>query len=353
MIKTELVPFRAAKLEKIRTARFLERPNRFLVRCELDGEIRDAFLPNPGRLWEILLPGTPLLLTEDGKSATRKTAYTVIAAKKGDIFILLHTHMTNDAAEWLLRRNKIPGLEGWKIVRREAPVGRSRFDFLLEKGSRKLLLEVKSCTLFGNQLALFPDAPSDRGRKHVEELASLASAERAGALLFVVQSARPAYFLPDFHTDPKFAESLYSHRDGIKLIPLGVSWSDEMKLADSPRLLQIPWEIYEQNSSCSGINFVISGDGDGGFAVSAEAAEDPSPWFKRVRKTGASSGFKVMPVRSAAAGIREINDKLAHMADGDEYESGARIYFFEQHPLKNPAFTEMLLFQRTDNLVDG
>ena len=60
-----------------------------------------------------------------------------------------------------------------------------------------------------------------------------------------------------------------------------------------------------------------------------------------------------MPVRSTAAGIREINDKLAPMADGDEYESGARIYFFEQHPLKNPAFTEMLLYQRTDNLLDG
>lgn len=329
--------FRAIDPERLHTARFLERPNRFLVRCDLDGQIVEAFLPNPGRLWEILLPGTELFLSKDGKSETRKTVYTAVAAKREDILILLHTHMTNDAAEWLLRRGKVPGLEGWRIEKREVSLGRSRFDFLMEKEGKKLYLEVKSCTLFGSRLAMFPDAPSDRGRKHVEELAAM---EGGGAALILVQSGTPRYFLPDFHTDPKFAESLYKNRDRLEIIPLGVSWSDGMELSGEPRRLEIPWEVYEKNRARPGVTIVTGERGGRFWAYAAEAAKP-------------SAGLKELTVRSDRVSAGQINRELAAAAEGYGEEEGRKVFYFDGPPLRNPAFAALLLYHRTDGMLEG
>ena len=339
-IKPEPARYHAVNPEKLRSARFLERPNRFLVRCSLEGQDIEAFLPNPGRLWEILLPGTELLISKDGVREGRKTAYTVIAAKKKNNFILLHTHLTNDAAEFLLKVGKGPGLEGWRVAKREAVFGRSRFDFLLEKDGRRLILEVKSCSLFGERLAMFPDAPSDRGRKHVEELAGLAEEGVSGAVLFLVQSCQPDYFLPDFHTDPKFAHSLYGNKDKIRLIPVGVRWTDGMGISGAPRLLNIPWGVYEENSSCTGVSLVLGERGRGGFWVKAEDGEKHH------------AGLKVIPIRSGALEIGEIERNLASAADGEGAEDGRRVFYFNNPPLENPSLAAMVLYLRTDGLLD-
>ncbi len=171
--------------------------------------------------------------------------------------VLLHTHITNDAAEWLIRTGRVPGLEGWAVRKREASFGRSRFDFLLEKEGRLLLLEVKSCTLFGHELAMFPDAPSDRGRRHVEELGKLAGEGYGAAVLFLVQSSRPSCFLPDFHTDPKFAESLFRAKDRLRLFPLAVEWNAALELTGEPKLLRVPWGVYERHGGDRGDCLVI------------------------------------------------------------------------------------------------
>ena len=135
---------------------------------------------------------------------------------------MVHTHRTNDLAQYLMERGLIPGLEGAHIVRREVRECRSRFDFLLRRDQKDLLLEVKSCTLFGEKIAMFPDAVTERGRRHVDELAALSTHGRAGALLFLVSSPRVKFFMPEYHTDLEFSRTLYAARERIEVIPVGV-----------------------------------------------------------------------------------------------------------------------------------
>jgi len=130
-------------------ATFLKRPNRFTLICRLNGRLVKAFLPNPGRLWELLSPGADVHLerVHPPPLPESRMPYTVAAIQKGDCPVMVHTHRTNDLVEHLILENRIPGLEGAEIIRREISQGRSRFDFLLRKDEREILLEVKSCTL--------------------------------------------------------------------------------------------------------------------------------------------------------------------------------------------------------------
>lgn len=354
--------FRAADPEKLCRARFIDRPNRFLVRCEVEGRPVSAFLPNPGRLWEILLPGTELLLAEDGRSVTRKTAFTAVAALRGESAVLLHTHISNDAADWLIRTGRVPGLEGWAVKKREVSFGRSRFDFLLEKEGRLLLLEVKSCTLFGKKLALFPDAPSDRGRKHVEELRKLAGEGYGAAVLFLVQSSGPSFFLPDFHTDPKFAESLFRAKDRLQLFPLAVEWNSALELTGEPKLLSLPWEVYKRHGGDEGYCLVVVDAGKKGFWAAAFRTENLSSFAgKALRKGGndfpfppeENGGVRVIPIRSSLSGVQDLHDDLSPFAAGEIVKDGTRYFAFEEPPMKNAGFVEMLLLRRTDLLLKG
>lgn len=144
-------------------ATFLERPNRFLVKCIADGlRVIDTYLPNPGRLWELLLPGVTLYLSPAPGSqrispSQRKTVFTALAMQRKGFPIFLHTHITNQVARYLIERKSIPSLEGAKVVKKEVSHGKSRFDFLLRENGRDLYAEVKSWMLFGNGVAMFPD----------------------------------------------------------------------------------------------------------------------------------------------------------------------------------------------------
>ena len=201
-------------------ARFLSRPNRFLVRCEQGGRVVDAFLPNPGRLQELLLPGSLLYIIREVKRASAKP-YTLVAVDRDGSPVMLHTLKTNAVARYLLERRLIPGLEDAGVVRQEIAVGHSRFDFLLKEGKGEILLEVKSCTLFGKRVAMFPDAITARGARHLRELARPLRNGSRGAVLFVVHSPLPEFFMPDYHTDLHFARTFLSVRASVDLIPRG------------------------------------------------------------------------------------------------------------------------------------
>jgi sugar fermentation stimulation protein A len=151
-------PTFAASQLPILKARFIRRPNRFLVVCDLGGKTVEAYLPNPGRLWELLFPGRILYLVRRPPDPSKSTEYTALAVEHEGRPILLHTHLTNDVVATLLAARQLPGFETASVIRREAPAGASRFDFLLEKDGREFFLEVKSCTLFGSRIAMFPDA---------------------------------------------------------------------------------------------------------------------------------------------------------------------------------------------------
>lgn len=224
-------------------ATFESRPNRFLVLCRLsDGECVRAFLPNPGRLQELLLPGVELYLVPAQISEARKTAYTMVGVAGSRYPIFLHTHVNNDVARHLLEQGLVPGLESARILRAEVPLGHSRFDFLLEQGGAPLYLEVKSCTLFGNRVAMFPDAVTARGKRHLEELAALSRSGTRSAVLFIIHSVQIRWFMPDYHTDPAFSRTLLEVRNDVEIIPLAVSWRRNFQLGATVRRVPIPWE---------------------------------------------------------------------------------------------------------------
>ena len=160
------------EMKQIQKGRFIDRPNRFIAHVDLAGQIVTCHMPNPGRMWELLFKGTTVYV-RPAVNPKRKTPYDVVGIERDGIPILLDTQYNNDTAAWLVENHLIPGWEEWDLVRREVTVGDSRFDLLLGKGEERFFVEVKSCTLFSDDGAMFPDAVTERGRKHILELASM------------------------------------------------------------------------------------------------------------------------------------------------------------------------------------
>jgi sugar fermentation stimulation protein A len=206
-------------------AQFIDRPNRFLLRCRLGTRIIQAFLPNPGRLWELLLPGVTVYIVKEPPSPTRKNAFTAVAVEREGVPIFLHTHRTNEVAGRLIDQGKVPGWEGARVIGREIRVGHSRFDLLVEHRKKEWLIEVKSCTLFRKRTAMFPDAVTERGARHLRELAELSDRGRRTAVLFIVHWLKAEFFLPAPKKQiPAFGASDCScptHLFGMAKDPLG------------------------------------------------------------------------------------------------------------------------------------
>jgi sugar fermentation stimulation protein A len=238
-------------------ARFLNRPNRFLVRLERKGRSFPAFLPNPGRLQELLLPGSQVYLTRERKSESRKTQYTVVAVEREGRPVMLDTQRTNEVARRLIQGGKIPGFEKAEIIRSEVRVGRSRFDFLLKQGTRDVLLEVKSCTLLGERTAMFPDAVTERGTRHLRELAKLSEEGTSTAVLFVVHWPLARFFMPDYHTDLAFSETFLGIRDHVQTVPIAVQWNSDLSLGLEARLLNIPWDYIKEEAKDRGSYLLV------------------------------------------------------------------------------------------------
>jgi sugar fermentation stimulation protein A len=238
-------------------ARFLSRPNRFLIRCHLDGRIVSAFLPNPGRLLELLIPGRLIYLVREESPHHRKTLFTAVAIDREGVPIMLHTHRTNEVAQYLLQMGRVPGLEGTQIVKSEIRMGRNRFDFLLRKGEKDILLEVKSCTLVGKRVAMFPDAVTERGTRHLKELARFSEAGIGAIVLFIVHWPFAEVFMPDYHTDPIFSQTFLEVRHRVNILPVSVSWSSDLSLSPNVKLLQIPWDYIEEEAGDRGSYLLV------------------------------------------------------------------------------------------------
>jgi len=241
----------------------VDRPNRFLVRCRAAGRtLIEAFLPNPGRLWECLLPGATLYLTSDtnsaGRSQPRKTAHTVLAVERGGAPVFLHTHLTNQVARYLVENDLVPPLRGARVVRSEVKLGNSRFDLLLRQGKREMLAEVKSCTLFGNGVAMFPDAVTERGTRHLVELASLGTTRDRNVVLFLIHTPSVRWFMPDYHTDLAFSEALLRLRDRLDVLPVAVGWRPDLSLGPDVKMVDIPWAHLRREVKDGGSYLVLA-----------------------------------------------------------------------------------------------
>lgn len=204
--------------------RFEERVNRFLVRVRLEeGEVMaDAHLADPGRLKELLQPGQRMWV-RPAKDPKRKTDWTAVMVEGpgGQERVSLDTTLPNRLIRRALEAGALPEFSGWELSRPEVAIGRSRFDFLLVRpDGRRLLLEVKSVTLVEDGVALFPDAVTARGRRHVSELAELvvSGAWEAG-VLFVLQRRGADRIRAARGIDPAFADALETAAQaGVRLL---------------------------------------------------------------------------------------------------------------------------------------
>lgn len=188
----------------------MDRPNRFLTIVDLGGRRLESHLPDPGRLKELLLPGARLKVRpvdwRDG--VHRKTRLTTVMVQSGDLWVSIDSTLPNRWVSSLLENGQLDMFEGYTLVKREVTVGRHRFDFLLEKDGVPLYLEVKSVTLVMDGVAMFPDAVSGRGRKHMVALAGLAGTGAEAGVLFVCQRPDVRLFRPQWDRDPGFAHAL-------------------------------------------------------------------------------------------------------------------------------------------------
>ena len=192
---------------------FLERLNRFVARVQLNGKTETVHVKNTGRCRELLLPGSEVWLTRSGNPA-RKTAYDLIAVRKqrGALFNIDSQAANAVTLEWLRQQD-------WDEIRPEYAYGASRVDFFMRKGSQRFLMEVKGCTLERNGIGYFPDAPTERGTKHIRELIRASAEGYRAVLAFVIQTDGVPEVRPNRETDPAFAAALEEAvRRGVKVL---------------------------------------------------------------------------------------------------------------------------------------
>lgn len=199
--------------DKISKAKFLSRPNRFIAYVELDGRIEKCHVKNTGRCRELLVEGCTVYL-EQAKNPERKTRFDLVAVEKNGKLINMDSYAPNLAVGEFL-----PKLFPDSKIRAEYKHGNSRFDFYIEDNNKRILLEVKGVTLENEGVVMFPDAPTERGARHVSELAESIGEGYEAYLFFVVQMKGVKYFALNDKTDPNFAEEVRKAAQcGVKIL---------------------------------------------------------------------------------------------------------------------------------------
>lgn len=188
-------------------ARFIERPNRFIAYVVLNGEIVKVHVPNTGRCREILTKDTTVILREED-NPNRKTKYDLICGYKGDKIINIDSQIPNLVVYESLAEKKIEKLSKYKIIEREKTYKNSRFDFKLSSKDEIYYLEVKGVTLEENGESMFPDAPTERGKKHLLELIEAKKEGYGAGVLFLAQMDNIKTFSPNFIMDKAFSQAL-------------------------------------------------------------------------------------------------------------------------------------------------
>ena len=224
------------KYNKIIKAKFLSRPNRFIAYCEIDGKIENVHVKNTGRCRELLVPDSTVYLAVSD-NPERKTKYDLIAVEKetarGNIMINMDSQAPNAAAyEWI----STGGYFGdGATVRREVTYGKSRFDLYVEQGERRAFVEVKGVTLEHDGVASFPDAPTERGIKHVNELVSAFEDGYEAYILFVIQMKGVHTFKPNDETHKAFGDALrHAAESGVKILAYDCAVSPNEMVVDAP-----------------------------------------------------------------------------------------------------------------------
>lgn len=211
------------KYSKVRTAKFVSRPNRFIAYVDIDGKTEKVHVKNTGRCRELLIPGITVIIEQSDKPE-RKTAYDLIAVYKAELGLVnIDSQAPNKVVgEWLLSDKAAEVFPGITFIKPEYTYGQSRLDFYLECEQGQVLMEVKGVTLEIDGQGYFPDAPTERGVKHLHELTAAVKKGYNCYLAFVIQMPGITSVLPNTTTHMAFAEALADAIDaGVKVLYLG------------------------------------------------------------------------------------------------------------------------------------
>lgn len=218
------------RYENLLAAEFVERLNRFVAVVNLNGEQVKCHVRNTGRLKELLIPAAKVFI-EESDNLARKYKYSLLQVMKGDVPVNIDSQAPNKMAlEWA---KEYFGAEA--VVKPEHTYGDSRFDLYIEIGARRIFVEVKGVTLEREQVAYFPDAPTERGVKHLCELAESVKQGYEAYILFVIQMKGVDEFRPNDSTQPKFGDALrYAAAEGVKVLAYDCVVSEGEVYIDKP-----------------------------------------------------------------------------------------------------------------------
>ena len=223
--------------EKIVEGMFLERPNRYLARVEIDGKETLAHVPDPGRLPGLLLENRKIMLIYQ-PSEKRKTDYTLVLVKHGLTWVSVFPAFANSLVSNALIEETLPFLNGYSSFKSEVKAGNSRFDFHLNFSKKEAYVEVKSVSLVEDGIGKFPDAPTKRGIKHVQELIEFSEKGYRAAVLFVSQRQDTQSITCNDTIDPVFGKWLRKAKNkgvelygmNCKVTPTTISLNHEVKV---------------------------------------------------------------------------------------------------------------------------
>jgi len=253
------------KYEKIKEAKFIERINRFVAKVELsDGEITKVHVKNTGRCKELLLPGAKVYLEDfEGRMGTRRMQYSLVAVEKvvnqgagqgtsrESILLNMDSQAPNKVVQEALADGRItlPGMTELTLIQAEKQYDSSRFDFYVESGQRKAFIEVKGVTLEEDGHARFPDAPTERGVKHIRELIKAKQEGYGAYIIFVVQMEGMKDVAPNDETHPAFGEALAeASQAGVHILAYDCRVTpDSLTINEAIDFLQTPVKAYKLN----------------------------------------------------------------------------------------------------------
>ncbi len=215
---------------------FLSRPNRFIAHIEIDGKEEICHVKNTGRCRELLPPGATVWC-QKSDNPSRKTKYDLICVRKGELLINMDSQAPNIAArEWLLAG----GLGEIEDLKAEYTHGDSRFDFSFMKDGKRCFLEVKGVTLESDGVCAFPDAPTERGVKHLQGLTAAIQQGYGAFVLFVVQMADMKYLHPNDATDPAFGAALRkAAENGVTILAMDCAVTPDSMTIRQPLLIKL------------------------------------------------------------------------------------------------------------------
>jgi sugar fermentation stimulation protein A len=359
----------------------VSRPNRFIVLVKLPQGIVRAHCPNPGRLIELMNPGRTMIM-EKSRIPGRKTDWTLVAAEYNGATVPLYSAKANAVAGELIIPQLFPDA---REVKAEYTWGKSRFDWHFynrdKEGDKEIFLEVKACTLIEENVAMFPDAPSIRASRHIEELAEIAeNKNREAHVVFVIMNPETEIFIPNMHTDPDFAQTLSRCKDRVQYHGVSASCTENGELNISRLDVPILSDKNKAVEKDSGVYMILLKVDDCSITVGALGEMVfKKGWYiyagsamknlksrvkrhlaKRKRKhwhidylAEASNKTKAFPIYTLKDLECTMAGDLSTLADEEVKGFGcsdcscdSHLFYFEEDPLQNREFLKLLFHYR-------